>query len=362
MRFEVSRVLDAIEARLTLDPALARAVLELAEVVRLADLDGDTARPASLLRLGHVLDALGRHLAEDGVAVYVVVARALLSDLDLSSNERMVVRRWADDGLVEVLAAEPLAGSGGGPGDRVLEVAELLGVPVLSRRMFPEYADRYQWLPRGLLAPAAAGLSTVGAGLPGPVDAPALARIWHCPEPVCAGYGGPGGGQPPPQLSTGVPTCPRHGTPLTDAGPRPRAEVLAVRVDGAVRGRFAVRPESPVLVGRSPQATGPGSVVALGPLLSREAMRWISRNHLRLELAGEALVVTDTSTNGTSVRAPAGPVPLRGGQRYQLGDDDVLELHQGVELGRPTRFHGGAAQPASVMADAPTVSIRLPRR
>lgn len=168
MRFGVSQVLDAIEARLTLDPALARAVVDLAELIRLVDLDGDTGRPASLLRLGHVLDALGRHLAEDGVAVYVVVNRSVLSDLDLSSNERMVVRRWADDGLVEVLAE---------PADRVLELAGLLGVPVLSRRMFQEYADRYRWLPRGLLAPAPAGLSTVGEGRPGPADPSALARI-----------------------------------------------------------------------------------------------------------------------------------------------------------------------------------------
>jgi hypothetical protein len=353
MRFEVSRVLDAIEARLTLDPALARAVVDLAELIRLVDLDGDTGRPASLLRLGHVLDALGRHLAEDGVAVYLVVDRAVLSDLDLSSNERMALRRWADDGLAEVLPE---------PADRVLEVAELLGVPVLSRRMFPEYADRYQWLPRGLLAPAAAGLSTVGPGLPGPADSPVLSRLWHCPEPACAGYAAPHGGQPPPRLRAAAPTCPRHGSRLTDAGPRPPARVLAVRVDGAVRGRFVVRPAAPVLVGRSPVASGAGSVIALGPLLGEEAMRWISRSHLRLELPGEALVVTDTSTNGTSVRTPAGPVPLRTGQAYELGADDVIELHQGVELGQPTRFHGGAAQPASVMADAPTVSLRLPRR
>jgi hypothetical protein len=353
MRFEVSRVLDAIEARLTLDPSLARAVVELVEVVRLVDLDGDAARAASLLRLGHVLDALGRHLAEDGVAVYVVVARSLLSDLDLSSNERMVVRRWADDGLVEVLEE---------PADRVLELAELLEVPVLSRRMFPEYADRYGWLPRGLLAPAAAGLSTVGEGSPGPADPAALARIWHCPEPACAGFGVPGGGQPPPRLRVAAaPTCPRHGTRLTDAGPRPPGRVLAVRVDGAVRGRFVVREGAPVLVGRSP-AGDTGSVVNLGPLLAESAMRWISRSHLRLDLRGPALMVTDMSTNGTSVRTPASPVPLRTGQVYELGDDDVLELHRGVELGRPTRFRGGAAQPASVMADAPTVSIRIPRR
>jgi hypothetical protein len=136
-------------------------------------------------------------------------------------------------------------------------------------------------------------------------------------------------------------------------------------VDGAVLGRFVVREAAPAEVGRAPVAGpgGPGGGVAveLGPLLREEALRWVSRNHLRLELRGSALVVTDTSTNGTSVRTPAGAVALGTGQAYGLGDDDVIELYQGVELGRPTRFFGGAAEPASVMADAPTVSIRLPR-
>src|SRR5690606_3262410 len=138
MRFGVSRVLDAIETRLTTDPLLARAVLDLAEVVRLVDLDLDTGKPATLLRVGHVIDALasrltpgplparalaavaavlrlvgrdvdpgkratplrvrravdalGPHLGEDGPGVYVVARRRLPSDLDLTSNERMGVR------------------------------------------------------------------------------------------------------------------------------------------------------------------------------------------------------------------------------------------------------------------------------
>lgn len=385
MRLAVSRTLDAIEARLTLDPALARAVVDLAEVVRLVDLDGDGGRPATLLRVGHVLDALGRHLSEDGVAVHPVAGRSLLSDLDLTSNERMVVRRWADDGLVEVLAAaagddgpspprtarpgEPPAPPPEPVADRMLEVAGLLGVPVLSRRRFPELAGRYPWLPRGLLAPAAAGLSAVsGEDPPTPAEgagAPALARLWRCPEPGCAGFGAPSGAQPPPRLHAAVPTCPRHGTRLADAGPRPPARVLTVRVDGAVRGRLVVREAAPVVVGRSPEpepATGgAGAAVALGPLLAEPTIRWISRTHLHLELRGEALVVTDASTNGTSVRTPAGPVPLTAGQEYAVGEDDVIELYQGVELGWPHRFRGGAAEPASVMADAPTVMFRLPR-
>ncbi|HYN94994.1 MAG TPA: FHA domain-containing protein, partial [Pilimelia sp.] len=185
MRFEVSRVLDAIERRLSTDPVLTRAVLDLSEVVRYADLDG--GRTASVLRLGMVIDALGRHLSEDNVPVYVVAERALLSDPDLTSNERMVVRRWADDGLVEVLAAAP--------GDRVLEVAELAGLPVLSRQGFDRWRDRYGWLgaePGRLLAPVVGhGGAALVPRVPGrpaaprPGGPPLLARLWRCPEADC---------------------------------------------------------------------------------------------------------------------------------------------------------------------------------
>ena len=95
MRFEVSKVLDAIEARLTTDPALARAVVDLSEVVRYADLDG--GRPASMLRLGLVIDALGRHVSEENVPVYAVAPRALLSDLDRAEVGSLNATVAADD-------------------------------------------------------------------------------------------------------------------------------------------------------------------------------------------------------------------------------------------------------------------------
>jgi hypothetical protein len=322
MRFAVSATLDAIEGRLTLDPALARGVVDLAEVVRMVHLDDDTAKPASLLRLGHLIDALAVHLAEDGVAVYPVVARSLLSDVALSSNERMVVRRWADDGLVEVLDQ---------PGDRVREVAELLGAPVLSHQ-------RFTGPPR--------------------VDHRAMTRLWRCPERECAAFGSPSGAQPPPQLVAGAPTCPRHQRHLADAGPRPPARVLAVRVDGQVVRRMVVRPRSPVVVGRSPEQP---SGVSLAAWLGETAMRWISRSHILLELDADALMVHDRSTNGTTVRTHRGPVRLAAGQAYQLAADDVIELYQGVEVARPELMRGGAGAPASVMGEAPTVAIRRPR-
>lgn len=347
MRFGISQVLDAIEAHLTTDPLLARAVLDLAEVVRLVDLDGDTGKPATLLRLGHVIDALGRHLGEDGAAVYVVAPRGLLSDLDLTSNERMVVRRWSDEGRVEVLAELR---------DRVPEVAGMLAVPVISRQAAAALRGVYPWLPAATLVPTPQGLVAPPGGARPPVGSTTAwpTRLWRCPEPGCAGFAAPVGSQPPPRVRSGAPTCPWHETRLADAGPRPTARVLAVRVAGTVRARFVVREGAPVSVGRSP-----GEGVQLGQWLDEEALRWISRTHLRVELRGTALVVTDTSTNGTIAHTRGGSLRLPAGSAYGLGADDVLELYEGVELAAPGRFGGGHAEVGSVMAEAPTVAMRL---
>ncbi|WP_406041300.1 FHA domain-containing protein [Micromonospora sp. NBC_00898] len=381
MRFEISKVLDAIEGRVCTDPSLARAVVDLAEVIRWQDLDG--GRPASLLRLGLVIDALARQLEEDSVPVYAIVHRALLSDADLTSNERMVVRRWADDGLVEVLD---------NPGDRMLEVADLLGLPVLSRVRFDGLGGRFPWLgqPGRVLAPVpgaggpvfiahVGGGQSPATGTRSPAGAKLLTRQWRCPEPGCALFGGGGGGgafadlarvdrapagQPPPTLRGGVPTCPRHGARLGDAGPRPRTEVLAVRIGGLVRRRFVLTETQPVLVGRAPdQSEG----ITLGQWLNDESRRWISRNHVRFELRVGEVIVTDTSTNGSGIRpkgsmAEPDRLPLAPQQSRVLGEGDIVELYPGVQIGRAEELPTGAPfTPTSVMAEAPTMTMRLPR-
>jgi hypothetical protein len=378
VRFEVSKVLDAIEARLTTDPALARAALDLSEVVRYADLDG--GRPASMLRLGLVIDALGRHVAEENVPVYAVAPRGLLSDADLTSNERMVVRRWADDGKVEVVPKID---------DRVFEVAELLGLTVLTRSRGEQFSDAHPWVdePGRLLAavPGAGGpvlVAKVGRGEApavgerSPMGARMLARIWRCPESNCSSFGGGGDSdspfadmrtftspvaQPPPALRSGAPTCPRHGTKLTDAGPRPAVEVLSVRIDGVIRQRFVVSTEKPVVVGRAPEG---GGGIMLGQWLTDDARKWISRGHARIALEGENLTVTDVSTNGTGIR-PGGSaddderVTLNRDETRTLGPADVVELYGGVNVGRAKMWaSGGVSQPSSVMAEAPTMEIR----
>jgi hypothetical protein len=377
VRFEVSKVLDAIEARLTTDPALARAVVDLSEIVRYADLDG--GRPASMLRLGLVIDALGRHVSEENVPVYAVVPRGLLSDADLTSNERMVVRRWADDGVVEVVPQLD---------DRVYEVAELLGLPVLTRARGEQFRDRRPWVeePGRLLAavPGAGGpvlVARIGrgeipaVGEPSPMGQKLLARLWSCPESNCISFGSGGDpdspfadmrkvtapvAQPPPSLRSGAPTCPRHGTRLRDAGQRPEVEVLSVRIDGVVRQRFVVSTDKPVVVGRAPEGGG----VMLGQWLTDDARKWISRGHVRLALAGGELTAQDVSTNGTGIR-PGGSlddddrITLNRDETRVLAANDMVELYANVNVGRAKLWStGGVTQPSSVMAEAPTMAIR----
>jgi hypothetical protein len=134
--------------------------------------------------------------------------------------------------------------------------------------------------------------------------------------------------------------------------------VLVVRVDGLVRQRFAVAAGSPVVVGRAPEERG---AVALAPHLDERAGSWISRRHLTLELDSAGVYATDTSTNGTVAVGRDGRIPLPPGQPYRLGEREVLELFEGVEVARA----GGASPtpdaPGSVMTEAPTVAIRLPR-
>jgi hypothetical protein len=370
VRFGVSQVLDAIEQRISTDPTAAGGVLDLGEVVRRVDLDG--GRPAHLLRLGLVIDAVGRHLSDGNASMYAVADRSLLSDTDLTANERMVIRRWSDDGNVEVIRS-------GGPSAalRAREVAALTGLPLLTRHTGGYPGLSYAPVP----GPNGVALIPQMIG-PGPAaPAPVLGRNWRCPEPGCASFGPPGnrepdpfgprreerpepGSQPPPQLMGGVPHCPRHGAPLQDLGPRPRAVTLAVRVGGVVWHRFLVSEAAPAQVGRAPEDP---NGISVGMALDERGLRWVSRSHVRFDLRGHTLAVTDTSTNGTTVLLRSGPneephvTKITRGDTAPISEWDTVELYEGVELGRADRSAGPAAgvHTISVMADAPTQSIRL---
>ena len=364
MRFDVTQALDAIELSLTTDVALVQAVVDLGEVAWFAQLDG--GREFNLVRAGQLIDAFSQHIGEAAVMIYPVVGRSLLSDQDLTSKERMVLGRWADDGVVEVVPAL---------NDRVLEVADLAGLPVISCDSLARMEGRYPWLRhesgRALRLVPHVGGARINGGTPGPIQRSGaggalLSRVWACSRRECPSFGFRRlVTQPVPHLRAGVPVCPRHDEPLVNAGPRPPTMCLVVMVDGAVCTRFAVRAGRPVVVGRAPdQADG----VAVGGWLSEDAVAMVSRAHARLEMHGDQLVVTDLSTNGTLVRtgtptplSAAEQVQLANGQTYPLGRTDVVELHDGVQLVRAdsglTRSTGGSP---SVMGDAPTISLRPP--
>jgi len=415
VRFEVSRVLDSIEQRLTTDVTLAQAVVDLADAARFEELDG--GRSISLLRLGMVLDALTQYLVDGAAMLYAVAGRELLSDGGLTAKERMVLGRWIDDGRIE---ATPMVG------DRVLEIADFTGMPVIARRNYGQYAERFPWVngtperllrlvPRPGKAVLVPGLATTTvdaatveravakfaapsraavpadrsrervfaprarppqtristraiepAAEPSSLGAALLARCWRCQEPDCPSFGEQREpGQPVPRMLKGVPVCPRHAGALKDLGPRPAEYPVAVVIDDVVRRRFPVTAGQPVHIGRS---ADDDRDISLALWLHEAADRWIEDRHARLEIVDGVLTVTDLSEHGTVVWRRSGPeaagetLRLYEGQSYRLDRHDSVELYTGVELVPGNRRVVGGPLPAaevrSVLADAPTVAMR----
>jgi hypothetical protein len=357
MRFEVTQVLDVIERHLTTEAALAQAVVDLGHVAWYGQLDG--GRPVSLLRAGLLIDALSRHLGEGAVMIYAVASRELLTDADLTSKERMVLGRWSGDGMIEVVPVMA---------DRVPEIADITGLPVVTVDGFPGLERKYGWL-RGVpervlhLVPGEGGARIIG-GYPLPAEGRAvlLGRVWRCVRRDCPLFGERRGtAQAVPRMKSGVPVCPRHDEPLTNIGTKPPAVTFVLVVDGAVRDRFVVRAGRPVVIGRSPdEPTG----IVIGGYLDGPVAAMVSRNHVRLDLREDGMFAEDLSTNGTTVRTqgPYGPgeqVQLAGGAPYPVGPTDTVELHAGVVVVRADRIPPGLLHSGgSVMGDAPTMTMR----
>jgi hypothetical protein len=361
MRFEVTTVLDAIERHLTTEAALAQVAVDIGEVAWFEALDG--GRPVNLLRTGLLVDALARHFGEDAIRLYPVAGRDLLTDADLTSKERMVLGRWSSDGLIEVVPNAV---------ERVLEVADITGLALASCRDRPGAEQRYPWLrsERLLRLVPGEGGAAIHGGHPGPAQASGpgaglMAHVWRCPRRDCSIFGDRRAVTPAvPHMRAGVPSCPRHGEPLVNGGPKPPSVTLALTVDGVVRERFVLHTGRPVMVGRAPDHP---SGIVIGHFMSGSDLAMISRNHLQFELRDEVVLVTDVSTNGTVVRsrnsAYAQPeeIHLAGGPAYPLKPWDTVEPHDRVALGRADRMITGTGRSSgSVMGDAPTISLGPP--
>ena len=82
-------------------------------------------------------------------------------------------------------------------------------------------------------------------------------------------------------------------------------------------------------------------------------------------MRGKDLIAQDVSTNGSGIR-PGGSMeeserlPLIQQKSRVIGESDIVELYPGVQVGRVgTWTAGGVPNPTSVMAEAPTMAMRL---
>ena len=83
--------------------------------------------------------------------------------------------------------------------------------------------------------------------------------------------------------------------------------------------------DRPLLVGRAPQArNASGSTL---PTLVTVDDEYVSSTHLEIRPAGDSLLVTDVSSNGTVLRrADAPAVPMRRGEPTEVFDGAVLQI------------------------------------
>lgn len=344
------------EQHLTLDTSAAEYVVDVANVVREPTLGGE--RPADLARLTGLLDALADLSRDPAVQVYPITDRSLLTDGRLTVQERALLAGWYADGVLEVL---PRAD------DRMLELADALGLRVVSADNFLDFHRAYPWIPGDrdrFLRPVLLPDGRVGvrprimpvpeewqvsrkeeeglllrAGVvrrwePSATYRALLSRDWRCPEPGCPLFGSadrPGTALPRRRKDQVL--CPTHAVPLSDEGPRaPRAQVKVV-LDGTVRGRFMVTEGEPLAVGRAPSRGG----VALRAWVAGAVVESVSRTHVVLTYRGGGLTVLDErSANGTRVRrrVPGADtvLPLERGVPHQLRKGEAVMLNERLEL------------------------------
>ena len=153
-----------MDENLTSDIHLADFILDLSNVVRMG------AHP-SLTYFDRLLSALKVREKDPGVRVYAVADKSLLGLRELPRDDRRTLARWREDGLIEVTGdADP----------RILELAELTGLRVISGDLFIDRRDehprdsgkiattgspRVTWCPSRPLSrsPAAGGCSPAGS-------------------------------------------------------------------------------------------------------------------------------------------------------------------------------------------------------
>ena len=339
----------------------AEFVVDLSNVVRERSFGGPGAR--SLRRLHLLLQALITHTGDRDVRAYLVADESLLGSPrefpDQADVDRL--RSWVAENLVEEVPDAD---------ERLLEIAGMTEIPVISGDTYVNHRDEHRWIqgntwqflqpvagPNGtvVLTPLDMGFRSAAeishrkeidafkvAGLLGPGRVPLigiLSRSWRCPDRRCTLYDVHRGNRVlPPRMYRGKPTCQIHGTTLIDNGPRPGMAQMKVVIDGLVAARFTLAEGSETRVGRNPQ---PG--VSLYGLVDPDVAGRVSREHVLVVFERGRVTVRDVSTYGSRMR--------RAGKRGQMGEwetmprgaerpfrpGDEVELAPGVVITRSGR-------------------------
>ncbi|GAA4211580.1 hypothetical protein GCM10023074_60150 [Microbispora amethystogenes] len=250
--------------------------------------------------------------------------------------------------------------------ERLLELAEATGLPVISADRFRGHRTEYGWLQGNTHQFQEPHVDADGGMTVRPVDMGVVAewqisrhaeqdqlkkqgllagrrrtprydildRMWSCPDNGCTLYDARHGTHVLlPRLRRGVPTCGLHGLELTDDGPRPLIVQLKLLLDGECVERFTCRGETEVPVGRAP-STG----ISLEPWLSSKEITLVSRHHFSLTLKNGGLWVRDHSTNGTKIAAENGSeTRLVPGREYPVKPSDRIMCSPRIALARSGR-------------------------
>lgn len=363
-----------MSAFLTSDLNEADALLDISNIVRDDRLGG--RGPADLIRMERVGEALASLYGAARAAMLAVADDSLISrnDLFLLPRQRRTVRGWAESGLVLT------AGKADVP---LLRIAEETGLPIITRDRFTGHRREFPWLngsDDAVLEPRTDRHGEVSLyhvtlhakdewqisvseendllvqqGLTERIEA--LGRFWSCPEPRCPRHDPANGSFVLlPRVRGGRLVCDQHGLEMTDLGPRPRLAQLKIMRSGAEVHRFSVAEGTAVTAGRSP---GPAD---LTPFLDDTTRRGVSRAHLRFDLDGPQLTITDLSRNGTTlIRRDGTEHDLRGGTRpFSVGDR--ARIHPSLEIIRsgrryPSELAIERAPAREVEPPPPTVSF-----
>ncbi|MEU6866759.1 FHA domain-containing protein [Streptomyces sp. NPDC046876] len=386
-----------MERHLAASAETADYLIDLSNIVRRTDIG--PRGPRSLLRLGLVVRALMEATGDPDVSAYAVADASLLGGHAEFTDPEDVrrLRRWVAEERVEEV---------GDADERILELARMTGLRVVTGDHFVDHRAEHAWIqgntwqflrpeprPDGTVALVAMDMGVRSAadisrhmefaalkkqGLLGPARTPltqVLTRNWRCPEPRCSLYDSRTGDRVLlPRMRGGAPTCELHGAPLADDGPRRGTTQLKAVVDGSCVARYTLDEGARAQVGRFPGPEG----IALHSLLTPEVAARVSRTHVTVSAQGGAVLVRDVSRYGTRMRtagkgAGLGPwAPLPPGTDRPFRPGDEVELAPGVVLTRSGRrfpaeladaWRAEAARgPVPTRASATTWQADLPLR